>query len=259
LEFAPFFCETTAKKGSLRVSVMQEKERNAAEGSVRTARKKGNRGTHTEYQFRKGRITAMTREHPANEMLSDQYLLRKNQIYIFGVIETGMAARVIPQMHYIEQKMLDENLPEEERVLTVLINSPGGSVSDGLAIYDTINALDCRVRTICVGLAASMGAFLLSSGSRGMRFALPNSEILIHQPLGGAQGQASDIIIAARHIEHTRRTLNGILAMNTGKSVERIAADTDRDYTMTAEEALEYGLIDGILRPKRIKALGGEQ
>ena len=196
----------------------------------------------------------MTKERRASEVLSDQYLLSKNQIYIFGVIETGMAARVIPQMHYIEQKMLDENLPEEERVLTVLINSPGGSVSDGLAIYDTINALDCKVRTICVGLAASMGAFLLSSGSKGMRFALPNSEILIHQPLGGAQGQASDIILAARHIEETRKTLNAILAMNTGKTVRRIAKDTDRDNTMTAAEAQAYGLIDHVLTPDKIKA-----
>lgn len=196
----------------------------------------------------------MTRENWANETLSDQYLLQKNQIYLFGVIETGMAARVIPQMHYIEQKMMDENLPEEERVLTLLINSPGGSVTDGLAIYDTINMLDCKVRTICVGLAASMGAFLLSSGSHGMRFALPNSEILIHQPLGGAQGQASDIIIAAKHIEHTRRTLNSILAMNTGKSVKQIAKDTDRDNTMTAIEAKAYGLVDHVLIPERIKA-----
>lgn len=196
----------------------------------------------------------MSREIYANEILSEQYLLSKNQIYLFGVIETGMAARVIPQMHYIEQKMIEENLPKEERILTLLINSPGGSVTDGLAIYDTMNMLDCRVRTICVGLAASMGAFLLSSGSRGMRFALPNSEILIHQPLGGAQGQASDIIIAAKHIEHTRRTLNSILAMNTGKTVKQIAKDTDRDNTMTAKEAKEYGLVDKILVPEIIKA-----
>jgi ATP-dependent Clp protease protease subunit len=196
----------------------------------------------------------MVRDYPANEVLSDQYLLRKNQIYLFGVVDTAMAARVIPQMHYIEQKMIDENLPEEERVLTLLINSPGGSVTDGLAIYDTMNMLDCKVRTICVGLAASMGAFLLSSGSRGMRLALPNSEILIHQPLGGAQGQASDIILAARHIEETRKTLNAILAMNTGKTVSRIAKDTDRDNTMTAAEAQAYGLIDHVLNPDKIKA-----
>lgn len=191
------------------------------------------------------------------EVLSDQYLLRKNQIYIFGPIETGMAGRVISQMHYIEQKMIDENLPEEERILTVLINSPGGSVSDGLAIYDTMNSLDCQVRTICVGMAASMGAFLLSSGSKGMRLALPNSEILIHQPLGGAKGQASDMILAARHIERLRKKLNTILAMNTGKTVKRIAADTDRDYIMTAEEAVKYGIVDAVLQPKEIKALGG--
>lgn len=196
----------------------------------------------------------MTRDYNPMEVLSDQYLLSKNQIYLFGVIDTAMAARVIPQMHYIEQKMMDDNLPPEERVLTLLINSPGGSVADGLAIYDTINVLRCQVRTICVGLAASMGAFLLSSGSKGMRLALPHSEILIHQPLGGAQGQASDIIIAARHIEQTRRTLNTILAMNTGKTVEQIAVDTDRDNTMTAEEAVRYGLVDRVLVPDRIKA-----
>ena len=196
----------------------------------------------------------MARENQTIEVLSDQYLLSKNQIYLFGPVNTAMAARVIPQMHYIEQKMIDENLPEEERVLTLLINSPGGSVTDGLAIYDTINMLECKVRTICVGLAASMGAFLLSSGSKGMRFALPNSEILIHQPLGGAQGQASDIIIAAQHIEQTRKRLNAILAMNTGKSVGRIAKDTDRDNTMTAEEAMAYGLVDRVLIPERIKA-----
>ncbi len=190
------------------------------------------------------------------DCFSEQYLLSKNQVYVFGPIDTALAHRVIPQMHYIEQKMIDENLPEKERVLTVLINSPGGCVSDGLAIYDTINSLRCEVQTICVGLAASMGAFLLSSGSKGKRFALPNSEILIHQPLGGAQGQASDIIIAAKHIERTRKNLNAILAMNTGKTMERIALDTDRDYTMTAEEAKAYGIIDEVLTPKRIKAQG---
>lgn len=190
-------------------------------------------------------------------MLSEQYLLSKNQVYLFGAVDTYMASRIIPQMHYIDQKMRDENIPKEDRIITLLINSPGGSVSDGFAIYDTINSVSCEVRTICVGLAASMGAFLLSSGSKGMRFALPSSEILIHQPLGGAQGQASDIIIAAKHIEYTRNALNTILAMNTGKTLEQIAADTDRDYTMTAEEAVKYGLIDKVLRPEKIKATGG--
>lgn len=198
------------------------------------------------------------RDYASHEMLSDQYLLSKNQVYLFGQIDTGTAARVIPQLHFIEQKMKEEEIPEQERVLTLLINSVGGSVTDGLAIYDTINALDCYIRTICVGLAASMGAFLLSSGTKGMRFALPNSEILIHQPLGGAQGQATDIINAARHIERTRSVLNSILAMNTGKSVEQIAKDTDRDYIMRADEAVEYGIIDGILVPQTIKATGGK-
>ena len=209
-------------------------------------------------RIKERKYKAMMREFSNYEALSDQYLLKKNQIYVFGPIETGMAARVIPQMHYIEQKMIEEGLPEEERILTMLINSPGGSVSDGLAIYDTINSLECEVRTMCVGMAASMGAFLLSSGSKGMRFALPNSEILIHQPLGGAQGQASDIIIAAKHIEHTRKRLNGILAMNTGKDVKQIARDTDRDYIMTAEEARDYGIVDGVLMPEKIKATGGQ-
>ncbi len=196
----------------------------------------------------------MAKGNMQQEVLSEQYLLSKNQIYLFGPIETGLAARVIPQMHFIEQKMIEENLPKEERILTILINSPGGAVTDGLAIYDTINMLECEVRTICVGLAASMGAFLLSSGSKGMRLALPNSEILIHQPLGGAQGQASDLIIAAKHIEHTRKRLNSIMAMNTGKTIGRIARDTERDNTMTAQQALKYGLIDHILLPERIKA-----
>ena len=196
----------------------------------------------------------MAKGNMQQEVLSEQYLLSKNQIYLFGPIETGLAARVIPQMHFIEQKMIEENLPKEERILTILINSPGGAVTDGLAIYDTINMLECEVRTICVGLAASMGAFLLSSGSKGMRLALPNSEILIHQPLGGAQGQASDLIIAAKHIEHTRKRLNSIMAMNTGKTIARIARDTERDNTMTAQQALNYGLIDHILLPERIKA-----
>ena len=196
----------------------------------------------------------MAKGNMQQEVLSEQYLLSKNQIYLFGPIETGLAARVIPQMHFIEQKMIEENLPKEERILTILINSPGGAVTDGLAIYDTINMLECEVRTICVGLAASMGAFLLSSGSKGRRLALPNSEILIHQPLGGAQGQASDLIIAAKHIEHTRKRLNSIMAMNTGKTIARIARDTERDNTMTAQQALNYGLIDHILLPERIKA-----
>ena len=126
------------------------------------------------------------------------------------------------------------------------INSPGGSVSAGFAIYDTMNYIKCDVSTICIGLAASMGAFLLSSGARGKRVALPNSKIMIHQPLGGAQGQASDIEIQAREMQKTKQKLNEILARNTGKSIEEIARDTDRDNYMSAEEAQNYGLVDKI-------------
>lgn len=187
---------------------------------------------------------------------SETYLLEKNQLYIFDEISSSTAAYIIPRMHYIEQKFIEGNVPEEDRILTVNINSPGGSVTDGLAIYDAANALKCNVRTVCVGLAASMAAILLSSGTKGMRYALPNSEILIHQPLGGAQGQASDVLIAARHIERKRRLLNEILSLNTGKPIETVEADTDRDYIMTAEEALSYGLIDSIMYPERIKSAG---
>ena len=143
------------------------------------------------------------------------------------------------QLIYLEAK-------DPSKDISLYINSPGGSVSAGLAIYDTMNYVKCDVSTICIGMAASMGAFLLSSGARGKRFALPNSEIMIHQPLGGAQGQASDIQIAAEHILRTKRKLNEILAANTGKPVEQLERDTDRDNYLTAQQALEYGLIDKV-------------
>ena len=130
--------------------------------------------------------------------------------------------------------------------ISLYINSPGGSVSAGLAIYDTMQYIKCDVSTICMGMAASMGAFLLSSGAKGKRFALPNSEIMIHQPLGGAQGQASDIKIAAEHILRTREKLNKILAENTGKPIEQIALDTERDNWLSAQEAMDYGIVDKV-------------
>ena len=191
----------------------------------------------------------MNKEYMRGEVLSAQYLLQKNQVYLFGVVETGMAATIIPQMHYIDQKMIDDGIPEDQRILTLLINSPGGSVSDGLALYDTINSLRCEVRTICVGLAASMGAFLLSAGTKGKRIALPNSQIMIHQPLiagGGISGQVTDIQIRADNLLKTKENLNRILATNTGKDYETICRDTERDNFMTAQEALEYGLIDKV-------------
>ena len=135
---------------------------------------------------------------------------------------------------------------DPDKDIAFYINSPGGSVTAGMAIYDTMNFIKCDVSTICIGMAASMGAFLLSAGAKGKRYALPNSEIMIHQPLGGARGQATDIKIQADLILRTRDRLNRILAANTGKSIEEIARDTERDNYMTAEEALSYGLIDKI-------------
>jgi len=143
--------------------------------------------------------------------------------------------------------MLFLEAEDPDKDISLYINSPGGSVSAGLAIYDTMNFIKCDVSTICIGMAASMGAFLLSSGAKGKRFALPNSEIMIHQPLGGAQGQATDIKIHAEHILRTRDRLNTILAKNTGKPLDIIAADTERDNFMTADAAMQYGLIDKVI------------
>ncbi len=177
----------------------------------------------------------------ASERSYDIYsrLLEDRIIFLTGEITDATANVVIAQLIYLEGKNPDKDI-------FLYINSPGGSVSAGIAIYDTMNYIKCDVSTICVGLAASMGAFLLSSGAKGKRFALPNSEIMIHQPLGGTQGQASDIEIQAKHMKKTKNMLNRILSENTGKSLEEIEKDTDRDNYMSAEEAKKYGLIDNI-------------
>ena len=167
-------------------------------------------------------------------------LLNERIIFLTDEINDTTSSLVIAQLLFLEAQ-------DNDKDIWLYINSPGGSVSAGLAIYDTMNYIKCDVSTICVGMAGSMGAFLLSSGARGKRFALPNSEILIHQPLGGMQGQATDIKIHADHILRTRARLNRILSENTGKPLETIERDTDRDNFMTAEEALEYGLIDRII------------
>ncbi len=167
-------------------------------------------------------------------------LLNDRVIFLSDEVNDTTASLVVAQMLYLEAQDPDKDI-------AFYINSPGGSVTAGMAIYDTMNYIKCDVSTICIGMAASMGAFLLSSGTKGKRFALPNSEIMIHQPLGGARGQASDIKIQADLILRTRDTLNRILAENTGKSIEQIAKDTDRDNFMTAEQALEYGLVDKVL------------
>ncbi len=166
-------------------------------------------------------------------------LLEDRIIFLTGEINDITANIVVAQLLYLEGKDPDKDI-------SLYINSPGGSVSAGLAIYDTMNYIKCDVCTICVGLAASMGAFLLSSGAKGKRYALPNSEIMIHQPLGGAQGQASDIAIQANHILKTKRKLNEILSKNSGQPISKIEIDADRDFFMSAEEAKEYGLIDTV-------------
>lgn len=177
----------------------------------------------------------------AGERSYDIYsrLLEDRIIFLNGEIDDNVANLVIAQLIYLEGKNPDKDI-------FIYINSPGGSVSAGFAIYDTMQYIKCDVTTICVGLAASMAAFLLSSGTKGKRFALPNSEIMIHQPLGGAQGQASDIEIQARHIARIKQKLNTILSENTGKSLKVIEKDTDRDNYMTAAEAKGYGLVDKI-------------
>ncbi len=166
-------------------------------------------------------------------------LLEDRIIFITGEITDATADIVVAQLIYLEGK-------DANKDINIYINSPGGSVSAGMAIYDTMNYIKCDICTICIGLAASMGAFLLSSGTKGKRFSLPNSEIMIHQPLGGAQGQATDIAIHAEQILKIKEKLNKILAKNTGKDYQTIVKDTDRDNFMSAEQALEYGLIDKI-------------
>ena len=167
-------------------------------------------------------------------------LLNDRIVVLSDEVNDATASLVVAQLLFLESQ-------DAEKDISFYINSPGGSVSAGLAIYDTMQYIKCDVSTICMGLAASMGAFLLSSGAKGKRFALPNSEIMIHQPSGGAQGQATEIEIVAKHILRTKEKLNKILAENTGKPIEQIAIDTDRDNFMSAQEALDYGLIDKIL------------
>ena len=167
--------------------------------------------------------------------------LLKDRIVLLGTeVTDSVASLICAQLLFLESQ-------DPEKEISLYINSPGGSVTAGLAIYDTMQYIKSDVSTICMGMAASMGAFLLSSGQKGKRFALPNAEIMIHQPLGGAKGQATEILIAADHIKRTRENLNRILAENTGKPLEQIEKDTDRDNFMTAEEAMNYGLVDKVI------------
>ena len=170
-----------------------------------------------------------------SRLLSDRIIVLSDEV------NDATASLVVAQLLFLEGQ-------DPEKDISLYINSPGGSVTAGMAIYDTMQYIKCDVSTICMGMAASMGAFLLSSGAKGKRLALPNSEIMIHQPMGGAKGQATEIEIVAKHILRTREKLNRILAKNTGKPIEQIALDTERDNYLTAEEALEYGLVDKVLR-----------
>ena len=170
-------------------------------------------------------------------------LLKDRIIMLSGEINDDIASLVVAQLLFLEAE-------DPEKDICVYINSPGGSVTAGMAIYDTMQYIRCDVSTICVGLAASMGAFLLSSGAKGKRYALPNAEVMIHQTLGGAKGQASDIMIHAEWIIKTREKLNRILSDNTGQDIETIERDTDRDNFMSSEEALKYGLIDKVIAKK---------
>ena len=167
-------------------------------------------------------------------------LLNDRIIVLSDEVNDATASLVIAQLLYLESQ-------DPEKDISLYINSPGGSVSAGLAIYDTMQYIKCDVSTICMGMAASMGAFLLSAGAKGKRYALPNAEIMIHQPLGGAKGQATEIILAADHIKKTRENLNRILSENTGKPLEEIEKDTERDNFMSATEAMEYGLVDKVI------------
>lgn len=168
-------------------------------------------------------------------------LLNDRIIVLSDEVNDATASLVVAQLLFLESQDPDKDI-------SLYINSPGGSVSAGMAIYDTMQYIKCDVSTICMGMAASMGAFLLSSGTKGKRFALPNSLVMIHQPLGGAKGQATDIEIVAKQILKTKENLNRILAENTGKPIEQIYADTERDNYMTAQEALEYGLVDKVIK-----------
>ncbi len=179
---------------------------------------------------------------PGGERSYDIYsrLLKDRVIFISGEIFDEMANVIVGQLLFLQMENPDEDIK-------VYINSPGGSITAGMAIYDTMNYISCDIQTICIGMAASMGAFLLAAGTQGKRYALPNSEIMIHQPLGGAQGQASDIAISANRILENKKRLNKILAKNTGNTIAQIEKDTDRDNFMYAPEAKKYGLIDKVL------------
>lgn len=171
-------------------------------------------------------------------------LLKDRIIFIGEEINDAVASTVVAQLLFLESE-------DPGKDIHMYINSPGGSVTAGMAIYDTMNYVKCDVSTTCIGMAASMGAFLLASGAKGKRYALPNAEVMIHQPMGGAQGQATEIEIAAEHIVNTKKKLNEILAENTGQKLDVIEKDTDRDNWMSADEAKDYGIVDEVIKDRK--------
>jgi ATP-dependent Clp protease protease subunit len=189
-----------------------------------------------------GMVPIVIEQSGRGERAYDIYsrLLRERVVFLVGPVNDQTANLVVAQLLFLESENPDKDI-------SLYINSPGGSVSSGLSIYDTMQFIKPDVSTLCMGMAASMGAFLLAAGAKGKRFALPNSKIMIHQPLGGAQGQATDIEIHAREILKTREQLNRILAERSGQALEKVQADTERDYFMSASEAAEYGLIDKVI------------
>jgi ATP-dependent Clp protease protease subunit len=191
-------------------------------------------------------IPTIIEKSPFGERAYDIYsrLLKDRIIFLGGGIDDNVANIVIAQLLFLESE-------DPKKDITLYINSPGGSVTSTMAIIDTMNYVQASVSTVCIGIAASGGAMILSAGQKGKRYALPNSEVMIHQPLGGIEGQASDIAITAQHILNTKETLNKMLAKNTGKPLSQIEKDTDRDFFMSAEEAKKYGLIDDVIKPKK--------
>jgi ATP-dependent Clp protease, protease subunit len=194
-------------------------------------------------------IPTVIEKSPQGERAYDIYsrLLKERIIFLSGVIDDDAANIAIAQLLFLESE-------DPKKDIYLYINSPGGSVTAGMALYDTMQHVKPDVATICVGMAASMGAVLLSAGAKGKRFILPNAEVMIHQPLGGTEGQASDIAISAKHILKTKENLNKILSRNTGKPLSQIEKDTDRDFFMSADEAKKYGIIDEIYKPKNPRA-----
>ena len=191
-------------------------------------------------------IPTVIEKNEMGERAYDIYsrLLKDRIIFLGGPIDDGVANTVVAQMLFLEMEDPDKDI-------MLYINSPGGSISAGMAIYDTMKYLKCEVSTLCIGMAASMAAFLLAAGAKGKRKALPNSEVMIHQPLGGTEGQATDILIHAEQIRRIKQKMNEEMSKNTGKPLETIQLDTERDNFMTAEEAKEYGIVDEIIPPRR--------